>query len=241
MRSLSAAQLLEVWERGAKEHPVERALTLLSACCDEPRSELAALSIGRRNARLLELYERLFGCDLDAFAQCPQCGERLEYRLTTRELFVPAPQQELSLVLKTEGTSLRLRLPDSTDLRAASDAPGLDDARRILLDRCVVETLSPQPVKPKALPDSIVEKIASCLAQADPQAEALIDLTCCACQWSWQVLLDIEVFLWTKISALARRLLREVHVLARAYAWREHDILRMSALRRQAYLEMAGS
>jgi hypothetical protein len=241
MRSLSAAQLLEVWERGTKEHPVERALTLLSACCDEPRSELAALSIGRRNAHLLEIYERLFGSELEAFAQCPQCGERLEYHLTTRELSVAAPQQELPLVLEMEETSLRLRLPNSTDLRAASEAHSPDDARRILLDRCVVETLSPHATNPGALPDSVVEKIASCLAQADPQAEALIDLSCCACQWSWQVLLDIEVFLWTKISALARRLLREVHVLARAYAWQEHDILGMSALRRQAYLEMAGS
>ena len=36
------------------------------------------------------------------------------------------------------------------------------------------------------------------------------------------------------------RLLRQVHTLAMAYGWREIDILSMSALRRQVYLEMLG-
>ncbi len=240
MRSLSAAQLIEVWERGMNEHPVDRVLTLLSACCDESRSELAALCIGRRDALLLEVYERLFGSELEAFAQCPQCGERLEYRLSTRELSLLAPDPEVPLIVEVEGTSLRLRLPNSTDLRAASQTHGLEDARRILLERCVVETLGANHMK-LVWSDSTVEKISSRLALADPQAETVIDLTCCACRHGWQVLLDLECFLWMKISALAHRLLREVHALARAYGWREHDILALSAVRRQTYLEMAGS
>ena len=69
----------------------------------------------------------------------------------------------------------------------------------------------------------------------------LIDLECSACGRRWQVVLDIESFLWTKFGGLARRLLREVHALARAYGWREPDILAMSATRRHYYLEMAGS
>jgi hypothetical protein len=241
MRSLSALRLMEVWERGANEHPVDRALTLLSACCEETRAELAALSIGRRDARLLEVYERSFGPALEAFAQCPQCGEQLEYRLSTRALAVPVPETELPMIVETGEASLRLRLPNSLDLRAASQCPGSDAARKLLLERCVVERDGQPAGQLEELPESIVEKIASCLAQADPQAETLIDLTCCACRHGWQVLLDIEGFLWMKISTMARRLLQEVHALARAYGWREHDILAMSALRRQAYLEMAGS
>jgi len=230
-----------VWERGANEHPVDRALTLLSACCEETRPQLAALSIGRRDARLLEVYEQLFGAALEAFAQCPKCGERLEYRLSTRDLAVPPPQTEQAMMVETEGVSLRLRLPNSLDLRAVSECQGLDEARQLLLERCVVER-DGQPVERlDRLPESTVDKIASCLALADPQAETLIDLTCCACRHGWQVLLDIEGFLWTKISAMSRRLLEEVHVLARAYGWREPDILALSAVRRQAYLEMAGS
>lgn len=236
MRSLSASELLAVWERASGEHPVDRALTLLSACSEEPRQELAELSIGRRDARLLEIYQQLFGPMIEAFAQCPQCGERLEYRMPIRELTPPVAETGQPLMLETEEKSFQLRLPNSLDLRAASECSDSQSARRMLLERCVVEAT----VQVDDLPESTVEKIASCLAQADPQAETLIDLTCCACRHSWQVILDIQQFLWVKVSALAKRLLREVHALARAYGWREHDILALSEVRRQAYLEMAG-
>ena len=236
MRSLSASELLAVWERASGEHPVDRALTLLSACSEEPRQELAELSIGRRDARLLEIYQQLFGPMIEAFAQCPQCGERLEYRVPIRELRPPVAETGQPLMLETEEKSFQLRLPNSLDLRAASECSDSQSARRMLLERCVVEAT----VQVDDLPESTVEKIASCLAQADPQAETLIDLTCCACRHSWQVIFDIQQFLWVKVSALAKRLLREVHALARAYGWREHDILALSEVRRQAYLEMAG-
>lgn len=241
MRSLSASELVDVWERAANQHPVDRALTLLSACCEESRAELAALSIGRRDARLLEAYERLFGPSLEAFAQCPQCGERLEYGLSARELLVPFPEAEPPMIVDAEGASLRLRLPNSLDLRAVSECVNAGEARKLLLERCVVEHGGEPAAGFEDLPEITVEKIASCLALADPQAETLIDLTCCACHHSWQVLLDIESFLWTKVNALARRLLQEVDMLARTYGWREQDILGLSAVRRQAYLEMAGS
>ena len=89
------------------------------------------------------------------------------------------------------------------------------------------------------LSEDVMEAIASRLAAADPLAEVLIDLSCLACRHQWQVLLDIERFLWTKISVLARRLLQEVHALASAYGWTEREILALSPARRQSYLEMA--
>jgi hypothetical protein len=223
------------------EHPVDRALTLLAACCDEPRQDLANLSLGRRDARLLEVYERLFGPAMDAFAQCPQCGERLEYRMSTAQLNSPAAGKDGPLLVETQDASFHLRLPNSLDLRAMSLCSDAGVARKLLLERCVVQVNGKTGVDLDALPESTVEKIAACIGEADPQAETLIDLACCACRHSWQVILDVESFLWVKISALARRLLREVHVLARAYAWREQDILALSPVRRQAYLEMAGS
>ena len=44
---------------------------------------------------------------------------------------------------------------------------------------------------------------------------------------------------WAEIDAWARRILREVNILARAYGWRESDILALGAVRRQIYLTMA--
>jgi hypothetical protein len=76
------------------------------------------------------------------------------------------------------------------------------------------------------------------MADCDPQADVEIARTCSACGHQWQTSFDIVSFFWTEICAQAKRLLREVDILARVYGWREADILSMSAARRRAYLEM---
>ena len=45
-------------------------------------------------------------------------------------------------------------------------------------------------------------------------------------------------YLWHEVDAWALRLLRDVHRLARAYSWREADILALSPSRRQCYLDL---
>jgi hypothetical protein len=76
------------------------------------------------------------------------------------------------------------------------------------------------------------------MAERDPQAELLLDLTCPACAHRWEAPFDIVPFFWTEIATEAKRLLREVHTLARSYGWREADVLAMSATRRRSYLEV---
>jgi hypothetical protein len=239
MRPLSASTVIEVWERGSGRPPVERALVMLSACTDEPAGSLPALTVGQRDVRLMAMYRRLFGETLSAFAECPQCSERLEYSMSTRDLNItreiPADGENLTLVCGD--CSLRLRLPNSLDLRVASQCRTVAEARTLLAQRCIVTA----SVDVEELPDSIVEKIAARLAEADPLAEMLIHLTCTACRHQWQTVLDIEQFLWIKVASLAKRLLREVHVLARAYGWPEAEILAMTATRRQFYLEMTAA
>ena len=243
MRIPSDSELITIWERASGEHPVDRALTVLSACSDESREELAVLSIGSRDARLLEVYEHFFGSHLDAFAECPACGEALQYGLSTRDLssFV-SKDDSVSLTLESGQASVRLRLPDSRDLRAVSGCADLADATKLLTERCVVEAVvddTPTPID--MLPEIVIDEIASTLAAANPQAEMLIDLTCTACSHRWQVTFDIEPFLWTKIAAIVRRLFQQVHALASAYGWGELEILALSPTRRQIYVEMAGS
>ena len=143
--------------------------------------------------------------------------------------------------MEAEGVSLQLRLLNSLDVGMATACADVAGARRLLAERCVVEaTRGGDVVAAKELPESIVERISERLAQADPQAEVLIDLTCPGCHHQWQIVFEIERFFWTKMSAVARRLLREVHTLAQAYGWPEADILALSPLRRQCYLEMVG-
>ena len=243
MRIPSDSELIAIWERASGEHPVDRALMLLSACSGESLEELAVLSVGSRDARLLEIYECFFGSTLDAVAECPACAEALEYSLSTRDLSSSVSKDEsVSLTLETGQTSVRLRLPDSRDLRAVSGCADLTDATKLLTERCVVEALvgeTPTPVD--LLPEVVIDEIASTLVAANPQAEMLIDLTCTACSHQWQVTFDIEPFLWSKIAAIVRHLLQQVHALASVYGWSELDILTLSPTRRQIYVEMAGS
>jgi hypothetical protein len=243
MRCLSASELVEVWERCLDQHPVERALTLLGACSGEGWDDLAALAIGERDARLLAVFERLFGPVLNAFVECPRCAERLEYSVSTQALVLSSetPVDEEGLTLKSGEWTMSLRLPNSVDLSVASRCPDVSTARRLLVERCVVQASQGERQWPvRALPDSALEQAAARLTHLDPQADMVIDLECAACGNHWQAVLDIESFLWVKIGSLAKRLLREVHVLARAYGWRESEILGLSAARRQFYLEMVG-
>jgi hypothetical protein len=238
MRGLSAAEILAVWETGARQHPVDRALTVLAAFSGKSRQELARESVGRRDAGLLDAYRSLFGQELEAFAECPECGERLEYSIPA-PVHTDDPQEQHAIEFSEGHLALRMRLPDSTDLSAIRDSRDSAGAGRLLAERCIVEARSGDELfAAPELPDRVIELAGARIAQADPMAEILIDLTCSACRHCWQVLLDIESFLWARVHALAKRLLGEVHVLASAYGWSEADILAMSGARRQLYLEM---
>src|SRR4030067_663874 len=80
MHLLTVSDVLSVWERGQGLHPVDRALLLLAAAQPgTPWEQLARLPVGQRDARLLALHERTFGPRLASYAECPRCGERLEF------------------------------------------------------------------------------------------------------------------------------------------------------------------
>jgi len=241
MRCPSACELVTAWELGLQQPPVERALTLLSLSCSEPREELARLSIGRRDARLLELCELLFGPQLDAFSACPACAASLEYSFTVRELNMhPSLSPVADEVEAVRGDiRLRLRLPNTEDLSAMSTCPNAALARRTLAERCVVEAVCGQIAIPsETLSEEMLDFAAATLSQADPAADQQIKLGCSACGHSWQIVFDIERFLWVKVNAFAKRLLTQVHVLAGAYGWTEAEILALGSGRRQFYLEM---
>jgi hypothetical protein len=89
------------------------------------------------------------------------------------------------------------------------------------------------------LPDHIVTVVATQMAAADPQADVELALSCPACAHGWQVVFDIADFFWQEIHAWAKVMLRSVHTLARAYGWREADVLALTPTRRQFYLELA--
>jgi hypothetical protein len=240
MRSLSPADFLDLWERGWALHAVDQALLVLHCACPEYTYEkLATLSLGQRDTLLVQVRRLSLGDRLEAYTECPACHERLEFVLSCDELRGAARDQE-SLVksVTLEGSAYTLRCPDSRDAAAAAASENVDAARLALLARCVVpRDDSLQAVD--MLPAAVQTAMAAELAAMDPQAEMLLDLACPACGHTWLGVFEIVTFLWSEIRARARRLLQEVDALARAYGWREADVLQMSETRRGLYLQMA--
>jgi hypothetical protein len=237
----SAHALLEAWERGLEQGPVDRGLTLLSLASpgDDPDA-LAMLSIGERDRRLLTLREAVFGPHMTGLVACTRCGEQLELEFATHELRA-APPADTVLTLRGDGHELVLRLPDSRDLIAVAAADA-SAAPAVLLERCVVSArVGDEAIVAHCLTPELVAAIGRRLADADPQADLRFTLSCPACSFGWAAPFDVVSYLWTEIEAWAGRLLADVHVLASAYGWSESDILALNPARRQSYLRMAGA
>jgi hypothetical protein len=249
MRTLSAAELLTAWDHGCLEESVDRPLALLSAACDLPVASLADKSLGRRETLLLELRERTFGSWLDGLATCPACASELEVAFSADDVRVPGgtdawagPQQ-----VAAGGYELEVRPPNSWDAAAAAavafgSPSGQATARSVLLDRCIsASDGAGTPVPVAELPAAVVEAAMACMADADPQADVRIAVTCPSCRTDWEVPFDAGSFLWWEVEAWAHRTLLEVHQLAAAYGWSEAEVLTLGPRRRQTYLELVGA
>jgi hypothetical protein len=241
VRALAPAAVLEAWERGAARHPVDRALVLLAAAFPgASRAELAALPLGERDAALLRLRRATVGAELAAFTECAACGERLELSLDSDALLSPGAGGAGPWEAAAGGWRVVFRLPDSRDLAAAAACASAAEARRVLAARCVVEAVGPGgAASPGALPEALIGAMAGRMAEvAPPEADLSLALECPACGHAWEAVLDVAAFFWAEVQARARRLLREIDVLARAYHWSEAEILALSPARRGAYIEL---
>jgi hypothetical protein len=201
-------------------------------------NELARLPIGRRDALLLALREQLFGSRVQTVVVCPHCQDSLDLVFEVDQIRVPLKSEsQEEFVCDVGDYQVSFRLPTSEDLLMVvhESEPGV--AKQHLLERCLVRvTHRGEAIAelPKSLAVTVIEKMAA----VDPQGDVELAVTCAACGYQWQALFDIASFVWCEIGAWAKRLLREVHLLASAYGWAEADILRMSAWRRQCYLDM---
>jgi hypothetical protein len=92
------------------------------------------------------------------------------------------------------------------------------------------------PVVAQDLPEAVITALAARLVEVDPVADLSFGLSCPACSHDWSASFDITAYFWRELSAMARAMLEDVHLLATAYGWREADVLSISAARRAFYL-----
>ncbi|MFJ9154266.1 hypothetical protein ACIRP7_40925 [Streptomyces sp. NPDC102270] len=239
-RRLTEANVLEVWEGGLDSTPAARALLIASmAMASRGEQDVADLPLSAVNTLLLDLRCGAFGDALPCTTDCPACGDSLDVTVAAEELRPAAAGGRtgeavaVPATLTTGGFTITYRALTGRDVRAVDPtAPG---ARRTLVRRCVL-SISP-PVDD--LPDEVLDGLASRLAELDPGADTILTLDCPQCEHRWEAALDIADHVWTDVSGYARRVLHDVHALARAYGWSEADVLSVSPARRQFYLKVS--
>jgi hypothetical protein len=240
MRVPAAAEVLSAWEQGSGLDSAEQALRLLAlALPEEPAESLAALPVGEREGRLLELREALFGSTLTAVAACEACGEDAELSIDASELRRRLGPARAPRPVTVDGYRVRFRLPTTADLSAAARAGHPEGARVALLERSVVGAEhGGATVAATDLPEAVVAAVAERMQAADPLGDVRISTQCPACGHRWDISLEVAAFLWREIESWAHRALSDVHALASAFGWREADILAMTPRRRAYYLEL---
>jgi hypothetical protein len=244
MPTLSAESLLTCWEYGCSRHPLDRALLLyaLAAPAEDPDS-LADRTIGERNAALLRLRQAMFGDALSCCVDCPECAEPLEFTLSVAALL--GQRTERAKLVELDG--VRFRMPTTRDLAAIALEPDVALGAHKLLQLLVEppqqagENVDVRPAEASEPLDSdtLANHLSHALEQADACLVFTLDLSCTACAHVWTATFDIGAHLWHEIDAHSRRLLDEIHILARSYGWTEREVLDLSDARRRSYIERA--
>ena len=245
-RRMSAAErdLLDLLDEGEPRSAPERALLLARVAAGwrdgRARDDPAVLPLGRRDRLILDLHAALFGTKVEAQDSCPQCGQLVTFTLTVDALNDVPPTASEPVRVELDGCTVTCRLLTGGDLLAAT-APGAAGAhgRGALLAAAVLTAeREGAPVAPIDLPAPVVDAVVDALARADPFAELRLHLLCEVCGHAWDAVLDLAHFVWCEVRDWGRRLVRDVHMLARAYGWREGDVLALPHPRREAYLRL---
>jgi hypothetical protein len=242
MRPLNSSELLNVWERSSNRPLFEKALILLNmACSDGEPEDPALLSIGNRDALLLQLREWMFGPRFLNVTRCPACSELIEWVTDISDLRFPAGGKTLtaSYSLQVDTFNIQFRLPNSYDLfRVYSDSGYQSNPKKLLTD-CIIEVLQEKDnYNTLDLPADVLDVLDQRMSIEDAQAEINMALTCPGCSHKWESKFDIVNYLWMEIDSWARNILKDVAMLAAAFSWSETQILSMSPQRRQLYLDI---
>lgn len=244
MAHVTELALLAAWESAAGRPALDRTVTLAAAASGLPFEEVADLPLGDCDLLLLRLREECFGPRLDGLAECPRCHTELDVSIDVDELLPmirndaerlssAIPDAHSRRTVQVAGTEAELRPLTSRDIRMC----GRDRDR--LLARCVIgasadgSALVPSP--------DVLAAVEATLDALDPQAAVALAVDCPECGATWQAPVDITEFVWSEVDRFARRLLYDVHTLARAYGWTEADVLAVGPARRRFYLQACAS
>lgn len=232
-------------EQGSQLLPAQRTTALLANCVTHLGQEtritpehIRALTIGDREALLLNLHRLTFGETLDCVIRCPNptCGEKMELDLRVSEL-LHAPYADAGEVYEIEGkdkpawrASFRLPTGEDQENAAVLARNDTEEAERLILTRCLISASTDAPMQ------SLLRELPEVMAELDPQAETTLRLTCPVCETAFAQVLDAGDFLFREITDRETSLYRQVHLLAYHYHWGEGEIMALTDHKRHMYL-----
>lgn len=232
--------IVELWERGIGQPAWRRDGVILAGV-----DGVAPRALSERNARLMALHGRLFGERLELQSVCPQCATTVEFSADSMALSAELSARSVPdqpQVLEVDGYRIEFRLPDVSAVAVAAGQGGDEGFESHLLQHCVLaSTKDASASSPEEWPADVREALSTCMESLEPGASVAFELACPSCRARWAAPLDAGEVVWRKLQATAEHLLVQVDALARAYGWTQREILSLSAVRREAYLQMAAS
>lgn len=255
LRRLTGDEEAFLVETGDALLPIHRVTALLFRCLVQlgaiapvTLETIRSLTVGDREALLLQLRRLTFGNRIQCVLDCPNpnCGEKLDLELEVANLLARSyshfqPQYDTTFSTNRTSYTVKFRLPTGADQEAAAQlaAQDSDGSANLILRRCI-ERIIPSDGHGKALkkwPVGLARKLSAVMSELDPQAEIVLNLNCTVCHCSFSVLFDTATYFFQEIRQQARDLYHEIHLLAFHYHWPEKDILAMTAARRRRYLD----
>jgi hypothetical protein len=230
----------------------ERVDALLARCVGDGGAQahdlVRALPVGDRDALALQLRKISIGPRLEAVLRCPAtgCGDTLELELAVEDLLVPPrddARETYALTLRdgdaAYAVTVRLVSAGDQEIAARSVVADAEAAVRALLRACVVSaSCDGVEIEAGALPPRVADQLSDALSVLDRQAEIELDLVCPSCGCASSALLDASAYVAAELEQRLSELYAQIHTLARAYHWNEHEILALPSERRLRYLAL---
>jgi hypothetical protein len=248
--------------------PSASVITILLAGCIKRLGTLATvdaevvkgLLVGDREYLLVRLRQMAFGHKVEAVWNCANahCQKPMDISFSLAEL--PIERKAVAARFFThkfsfvdsggaveapglDGCEVKFRLPTGADQEALAAIFHSDPAAAVyqLLARCLQSgsgSRSLDVAEVAQWPAAARHELYEAMGRLAPQVAIELDLTCPECRTSFVADFDCATFFLAEMTANARRLEREVHLLARHYHWSEQEILSLTRKKRRRYIEL---
>lgn len=203
-------------------------------------SGVAAWTLAERDRALASLHRRVFGDRIAAARRCGVCGEMFEVAFSLAELAESVGRGDPPAEIEALLDQGRVRLTSGHTVRAVTGRDEAAVASIALRDpeaaadslaaRCVESGPEGVPV-----PADVLDRVLEWLA---PVLDVDLVGSCPECGAQQETAFSVEHWLVAALAQGRRQLLREVHLLARAYGWSLAGVLELGRGERQALAAM---